>query len=164
MGGGTTMEPRISFPKVAPGGLQAMLGLSNHLRNSALEESLLNLIYLRASQINGCAYCIDMHWKDLRAAGQGEQRSCGLDAWGESPYYSDRERAALAWTEAVTNIREGHVPDEVYERVQVPFAKKELANLTLAITVINSWNRINIALRTPAGDYQPAKSNAAVKS
>jgi len=119
MGGGTTMEPRISFPKVAPGGLQAMLGLSNHLRNSGLEES---------------------------------------------PYYSDRERAALAWTEAVTNIRDGHVPDEVYERVQVPFAKKELANLTLAITVINSWNRINIALRTPAGDYQPAKSNAAVKS
>ena len=164
MGGGTIMELRISFPKVTPGGLQAMLGLSNHLRNSGLEESLLNLIYLRASQINGCAYCIDMHWKDLRAAGQGEQRSCGLDAGGESPYYSDRERAALAWTEAVTNIREGHVPDEVYERVRVPFAEKELANLTLAITVINSWNRINIALRTPAGDYQPAKSNAAVKS
>ena len=158
------MEPRISFPKVTPGGLQAMLGLSNHLWNSGLEESLLNLIYLRASQINGCAYCIDTHLKDLRAAGEGEQRLYGLDAWGESPYYSDRERAALAWTEAVTNIRDGHVPDEVYERVRLYFAEKELATLTLAITVSNSWNCINIALRTPAGNYQPAKSHAAVKS
>src|SRR5215469_16980103 len=158
------MEPRISFPEVSPRGLQAMLDLSNHLRNSGLEESLLNLICLRASQINGCAYCIDMHWKDLRAAGDGEQRLYGLDAWEESPYYSDRERAALAWTEAVTNVRDGHVPDEVYERVRLYFAEKELATLTLAITVSNSWNCINIALRTPAGKYQPAKSHAAVKS
>ena len=105
-----------------------------------------------------------MHWKDLRAAGEGEQRLYGLDAWKEFPYYSDRERAALAWTEAVTNVHDGRVPDEVYERVRRSFTEKELANLTLAITVINSRNRINIALRTPAGNYQPAKSHAAVKS
>jgi alkylhydroperoxidase family enzyme len=105
-----------------------------------------------------------MHWKDLRAAGDGEQRLYGLDAWEESPYYSDRERAALAWTEALTNIRDGHVPDEVYERVRQSFTEKELANLTLAITVINGWNRINIALRTVAGTYQPAKSHAGAKS
>ena len=158
------MEPRISFPKVTPRGFQAMLDLSNQLRNSGLEESLLNLICLRASQINGCAYCIDMHWKDLRAAGEGEQRLYGLDAWEESPYYSDRERAALAWTEAVTNVRDGHVPDEAYERVRQSLTEKELANLTLAITVINGWNRINIALRTVAGTYQPAKSHAGAKS
>ena len=158
------MEHRISFPKVSPGGFQAMLDLSNHLRSSGLEGSLLNLIFLRASQINGCAYCIDMHWKDLRAAGEGEQRLYGLDAWKESPYCSDRERAALAWTEAVTNVHDGHVPDEIYERVRRSFTEKELANLTLAITVINSWNRINIALRTPAGNYQPAKSYTAAKS
>ena len=155
------MEPRISFPEVSPRGLQAMLDLSNHLRNSGLEESLLNLICLRASQINGCAYCIDMHWKDLRAAGEGEQRLYGLDAWEESPYYSDRERAALAWTEAVTNVRDGHVPDEVYERARQCFPEKDLANLTLAITLINSWNRINIALRTVPGAYQPAESHVA---
>jgi len=102
-----------------------------------------------------------MHWKDLRAAGDGEQRLYGLDAWEESPYYSDRERAALAWTEAVTNVRDGHVPDEVYERARQCFPEKDLANLTLAITLINSWNRINIALRTVPGAYQPAESHVA---
>jgi AhpD family alkylhydroperoxidase len=149
------------FPKVAPEGFAAMLALSNYLHKSGLDESLINLICLRASQINGCAYCLDMHWKDLRAAGDSEQRLYGLDAWEESPYYSERERAALAWTEAVTNVRDGHVPDEVYERVRKTFTPKELAELTLAITVINSWNRINIALRTPAGSYQPARAHAA---
>lgn len=155
------MEPRMIFPKVAPEGFAAMLALSNYLHKSGLDESLINLICLRASQINGCAYCLDMHWKDLRAAGDSEQRLYGLDAWEESPYYSERERAALAWTEAVTNVRDGHVPDEVYERVRKTFTPKELAELTLAITVINSWNRINIALRTPAGSYQPARAHAA---
>jgi AhpD family alkylhydroperoxidase len=125
-----------------------MLGVSNYLRKSGLEESLLNLVYLRASQINGCAFCIDMHWKDLRAAGETEQRLYGLDAWEESPYYSDRERAALAWTEAVTNVKDSHVPDEVYERVRSFFAEKELADLTRAIVLINGWNRLNIAMRT----------------
>lgn len=152
------MEPRINFPKVAPGALEAMLGFSNYVQKCGLELSLLNLVCLRASQINGCAYCIDMHWKDLRAAGEGEQRLYGLDAWQESPHYSDRERAALAWTESVTNIQKGHVPNEVYEQVRKSFTEKELVDLTLAITEINSWNRLNIALRTVPGAYQPAKA------
>jgi AhpD family alkylhydroperoxidase len=151
------MEPRINYVKAAPGVLDAMLGVSNYLRKSGLEESLLNLINLRASQINGCAFCLDMHWKDLRAAGEEEQRLCGLDAWEESPYYSDRERAALAWTEAVTTVKDGHVPDEVYEQVRPFFSEKEIADLTLAIVLINGWNRLNIAMRTVAGTYQPAK-------
>jgi len=151
------MEPRIN-PTVAPGVIEAMLGLSNYLRKSGLDESLVNLISLRASQINGCAFCIDMHWKDLRAAGETEQRLYGLDAWEESPYYTDRERAALAWTESVTNIREGHVPDEVFERVREFFSEKELADLTLAVAAINSWNRLNIAVRTKPGTYHPPKA------
>jgi len=155
------MEPRINYAKVAPGVVETMLGLSNYLRKSGLDESLLNLVYLRASQINGCAFCIDMHWKDLRAAGENEQRLYGLDAWEESPYYSDRERAALAWTEVVTNIRDGDVPDEVYEHVRKSFTEKELADLTLAVTAINGWNRLSIAMRTVAGAYQPGRVHAA---
>ena len=155
------MESRINYPRVAPGIIEAMLGLSKYVSKSGLEESLLDLIHLRASQINGCAFCIDMHWKDLRAVGETEQRLYGLDAWEESPYYSERERAALAWTEAVTNIRDGHVPDGVYEQVGKVFAEKELADLTLAITAINGWNRLNIAMKTVAGAYQPARAHAA---
>lgn len=155
------MEPRINYAKVTPGIVEAMLGLSHYLRKSGLDESLVNLVCLRASQINGCAYCLDMHWKDLRAAGETEQRLYGLDAWEESPYYSDRERAALAWTDAVTNIQEGHVPDEAYDRVRKVFTEKELADLTFAIAAINGWNRLNIAARTVAGAYRPAKSRAA---
>jgi AhpD family alkylhydroperoxidase len=151
------MEPRFD-QKVAPGIYEAMLGLGNYLRKSGLEESLVNLVCLRASQINGCAYCLDMHWKDLRAAGESEQRLYGLDAWEESPYYTERERAALAWTEAVTNLREGHVSDQVYERVRGAFAEKELADLTFAVVAINGWNRLNIAARTVPGTYQPAKA------
>jgi AhpD family alkylhydroperoxidase len=155
------MEPRINYAKVTPGIVEAMLGLSHYLRKSGLDESLVNLVCLRASQINGCACCLDMHWKDLRAAGETEQRLYGLDAWEESPYYSDRERAALAWTDAVTNIQEGHVPDEAYDRVRKVFTEKELADLTFAIAAINGWNRLNIAARTVAGAYRPAKSRAA---
>ena len=155
------MEPRINYAKVAPGIFDAMLGLSHYLRTSGLEESLVNLVCLRASQINGCAYCIDMHWKDLRAGGETEQRLYGLDAWEESPYYSDRERAVLAWTDAVTKIQDGHVPNEVYARVRAVFTEKELADLTLAIAAINAWNRLNIAGRTVAGTYRPTKSRAA---
>ena len=155
------MEPRINYMKVAPGIIEAQLGLARYLRQTGLQESLVNLICLRASQINGCAFCIDMHWKDLRAAGEGEQRLYGLDAWEESPYYSDRERAALAWTESITKLTEGHVPDEVYERVRKFFSEKELADLTFAIVAINNWNRLNIAARTVAGTYQPPKGHAA---
>src|ERR1700747_2565702 len=126
------MEPRFN-QKVAPGIYEAMLGLGNYLRKSGLEESLVNLVCLRASQINGCAYCIDMHWKDLRAAGEREQRLYGLDAWEESPSYTDRERAALAWTEAVTLPRDGRVSDTVYNAARRFFSEKELVDLTLCI-------------------------------
>ena len=155
------MEQRIDYLKSARGAYHAMLGIEHYLQQSGLEESLQNLIKLRVSQINGCAYCIDMHWKDLRAAGESEQRLYGLDAWEESPYYTDRERAALAWAESVTNIQDGHVPDEVFERVKGFFNEKELADLTLAVTAINSWNRLSIAARTVPGTYQPAKTQSA---
>jgi AhpD family alkylhydroperoxidase len=151
------MEGRMALAKVAPGAYRAMLGLEQYLHQSGLEQSLLDLVKLRASQVNGCAYCIDMHWKDLRALGESEQRLYGLDAWEESPYYSDRERAALAWTEAVTNIRDGHVRDEVYEDVRKHFSEKELADLTLAVAAINAWNRLAISARTEPGKYQPAR-------
>ena len=149
------MESRIAYAKVAPGAYRAMLGLEEYLHQCGLEESLLDLIKLRASQVNGCAYCIDMHWKDLRALGETEQRLYGLDAWEESPYYSDRERAALVWTEAVTNIQDGHVRDEVYEEARKQFSEKELADLTLAVAAINAWNRLAISARTEPGKYQP---------
>jgi AhpD family alkylhydroperoxidase len=150
------MQPRIDAAKVSAGGYKAMLGLEHYLHHSSLETPLIHLIKLRASQINGCAYCIDMHWKDLRAIGESEQRLYGLDAWEESPYYTARERAALAWTEAVTLVREGHVSDEVYDKVQPHFSEQELADLTLAIATINAWNRIAIASRTVAGVYKPS--------
>jgi len=149
------MEQRIDYLKAGSGVYKAMLGLEKYLHECGLEEPLIHLIKLRASQINGCAYCIDMHWKDLRSIGEEEQRLYGLDAWEESPYYTDRERAALAWTEAVTRISEGHVPDEVYQEAAKQFTEKELADLTLAIATINAWNRLSIAARTVPGTYQP---------
>ena len=157
------MQSRIDGAKVAPGGYKAMLGLEAYLHESGLELPLLHLIKLRASQINGCAYCIDMHWKDLRAIGENEQRLYGLDAWREAPYYTGRERAALAWTEAVTRITDGHVPDQVYEEVRRHFNEKELADLTLAIATINAWNRLAIASRSVPGTYQPAAKIHEVK-
>jgi len=157
------MEPRVDYLKAGRGAYEAMLGLETYLRKCGLEEPLLHLIKLRASQINGCAYCIDMHWKDLRSIGEDEQRLYGLDAWEESPYYTERERAALAWTEAVTNIREGHAPDAVYETVAKYFNEKELADLTLAIATINAWNRLSIASRVAPGTYQPAGSSRLTK-
>jgi len=150
------LEPRLRYGKVAPGVYKAMLGLENYVNNCGLEPVLLDLVRLRASQINGCAFCIDMHAKDLRAAGESEQRVYMLDAWRESPFYSDRERAALAWTEAVTLITAEHVPDEVYEQARQHFSEEELANLTLAIIAINGWNRLNVSFRTVPGGYQPA--------
>jgi AhpD family alkylhydroperoxidase len=155
------MEPRIDYLKSARGAYHAMLGIEHYLQQCGLEESLLHLIKLRVSQLNGCAYCIDMHWKDLRATGESEQRLYGLDAWEESPYYTDRERAAFAWAESVTNIQDGHVPDAVFEHVKNFFNDKELADLTLAVTAINSWNRLSIAARTVPGTYQPAKTHSA---
>lgn len=151
------MEERIHYTKVAPGADHALLGLEHYLHDCGLETPLLHLIKLRASQINGCAYCLDMHWKDLRAIGENEQRLYSLDAWEESPYYTDRERAALLWTDTVTRVADTHVPDEVYEKVKPHFSEKELADLTLAIATINAWNRLAISARTTPGTYQPAK-------
>ena len=150
------MEPRINYMKVAADGFRAMRGLEDYLHKCGLEERLLHLVKLRASQINGCAYCLDMHWKDLRAAGEREQRLYSLDAWRECPYYTDRERAALEWTEAVTRIADGHTPDGVYALVRPHFTDKELSDLTLAVAAINAWNRLSIAGRLTPGTYQPA--------
>jgi AhpD family alkylhydroperoxidase len=151
---GGFMEARFNYVKAAPGVFKTMLDQGLYLRDCGLEKSLLNLICLRGSQINGCAYCLDMHWKDLRAGGEDEQRLYSLDAWRECPFYSDRERAALKWTEAVTLITHGHVPDEIYEEVRPYFSEKELSDLTLAVVNINAWNRLNISARTVPGDYQ----------
>jgi AhpD family alkylhydroperoxidase len=151
------MKARFDYFKSAPGVFKVMLGLGQYLRESGLEESLINLIDFRASQINGCAYCLDMHSKDLRAAGEPEQRLYSLEAWRECPYYTDRERAALEWTEALTLVTDGHVSDEVYERVHRQFNDKDLANLTLAVVTINGWNRLNVAARTVPGDYRPGQ-------
>ena len=154
------MEQRVDYMKVAPGVLQAMLNLEKYLIQSGLERELLDLVKLRASQINGCAYCIDMHWKDLRAEGASEQKLYGLDAWEESTYYTDRERAALAWTEAVTRLDDRQVSDPVFEFARRFFSEKELADLTLCIVAINGWNRLNIAFRQPAGTYEPKRRAA----
>jgi AhpD family alkylhydroperoxidase len=151
------MQPRID-PKVAPGVYQAMLGLETYLHQCGLEIPLLHLVKLRASQINGCAYCIDMHWKDARAIGETEQRLYGLDAWRESPYYTDRERAALSWTEAVTRVADTHVPDEVYEEVRPYFTEKELADLTLAVATINAWKPAGDCLTHGAGKVSASQS------
>jgi AhpD family alkylhydroperoxidase len=151
------MEARLNYTKTAPGAYHALLGLERYLHECGLEEPLLHLIKFRASQINGCAYCLDMHWKDLRAIGELEQRLYSLDAWRECPYYTERERAALAWTEAVTLITDGHVPDGVFEEASRQFNEKELSDLTLAVATINAWNRLSIAGRTVPGTYQPPK-------
>ena len=155
------MQPRISHENLPAEPRRALLSLEAYLHDhSGLDPKLLDLVKLRASQINGCAYCIDMHSKDLRAAGETEQRLYGLDAWREAPFYSDRERAALEWTEAVTLVSETHVPDEVYEGVRKHFTQDELVNLTLAVATINVWNRLSIAFRTVPGAYQPAVATA----
>ena len=148
------MQPRIDYNNVAPGALKAMYGLEVYVRHSGLEPALLELVKLRASQLNGCAYCIDMHTKDARARGESEQRLYLLDAWHESPFYTERERAALEWTEAVTRIADGHVPDSVYERVREQFSEQELVNLTMAVVAINGWNRLAISFRSVPGSYQ----------
>ena len=152
------MEARFNYAKTAPGVYEAMEGLEKYLEQCGLEKRLMYLIQLRASQINGCAYCLDMHWKDLRASGENEQRLYSLDAWRECPYYTDRERAALAWTEAVTLIAQGHAPDAVYQEARSHFSEKELADLTLAVAAINAWNRLSIASRIVPGGYQPARA------
>src|ERR1700742_910169 len=155
------MKPRINHTEVGQGALKAMFGLSAYLAKSGLEPALLHLIEFRVSQINGCAYCLDMHSKDLRAAGESEQRLYVLEAWRESPFFSERERAALAWAESVTLLHEGHVPDDVFEQARAQFSEAEIVDLTMAVVAINGWNRLNIAFRTVPGSYQPASAQSA---
>jgi AhpD family alkylhydroperoxidase len=151
------MKARLNYAKAAPGVYDAMDALDQYLATCSVDEYLLHLVRLRASQINGCAYCVDMHWKDLRALGEGEQRLYSLDAWRECPYYTDRERAALAWAEAVTLITDGHVPEPLFDEVRSHFSETELSDLTLAVATINAWNRLSISARLVPGAYQPAK-------
>ena len=143
------MNARIDLMHVNPGVIHAMLGLERQVRQAGFDEKLLDLVRMRASQLNGCAYCLDMHSKDARAAGETEQRLYGLDAWRETPYYSARERAALEWTEALTLVAETRVPDEVYDRVREQFSDDELVHLSLAVVAINGWNRFSIGFRVP---------------
>ena len=155
------MKARMDFRKASPPAAKAIADLHAFVHRCGLEHGLLELVKLRASQLNGCAHCIDMHTKELRAAGDSEQRLYLLDAWQESPFYSDRERAALAWTEALTRVTEGHVPDDVYTQARAQFGEEELANLTLAVIAINGANRLNIAFRTVPGSYRVAPRQAA---
>ena len=155
---------RIDPIMVSPSAREAMYGLQRYIHESGLERSLVDLIDLRASQINGCAYCVDMHSKDARAGGETEQRLYAVSVWRDAPFFTDRERAALAWTEAVTEVSCGHVPDEVYELVRPNFTEKELVDLTMAIVAINGWNRLNVAFRREAGTYQPPARHATASS
>ncbi len=149
------MEPRIEYNRIAPGVTKAMSGLGAYTSQCGLEPRLLELVKTRASQINGCAYCIDMHTKDALAMGESPQRLFALSAWRETPFFSERERAALAWTETVTLVSETHIPDEEYEAARRCFNAKELVDLTLAIIAINGWNRLAISFRSVPGTYQP---------
>jgi AhpD family alkylhydroperoxidase len=155
------MEPRLNYRQIAPGAVDALRGIEEYVHGTGLESSLLELVKTRASQINGCAYCLDMHTKDARARGETEQRLYALSAWRETPFYSDRERAALAWTEALTLISEDHVPDDVYEAVRECFTEEELVNLSMAVIAINGWNRLAISFRSVPGSYQPRQREAA---
>src|SRR5687768_6665743 len=149
------MQTRIDYSKAAPGSVQAMYKLQKYVDDSGLDHSLLELVKTRVSQINGCAYCIDMHTKDARAAGESEQRLYSLSAWREAPYYSERERAALAWAEAVTNIPQIDESDEAYEAARAQFSEEELIKLTVVVIAINGWNRLAIAFRPEARKCQP---------
>jgi AhpD family alkylhydroperoxidase len=149
------MRQRIYYSKTAPEGVEILHNLENYVKVSCLEPSLLELVRFRASQINNCAICIDMHTKDARSRGESEQRLYGLSAWHESPFYTERERAALAWTEAVTRVDKDQVPDAIYEQARKYFGEKELTDLTFAVIAINSWNRLAISFRTLPGSYQP---------
>jgi AhpD family alkylhydroperoxidase len=155
------MKARMEWMKAVPAAYTAMVGLERYLKTCGMDEKLLDLIKLRASQINHCAYCIDMHWKDLRADGETEMRLYGLSAWQESPYYTDRERAALEWTEAVTLLTTNFIPDDLYERVRKHFSEEELVKLTTAIVAINGWNRFCVSFRTEPGHYQAKSKGAA---
>jgi len=150
------MAHRIDVDKIAPEAVRAMLGLEDYVRSCGLEPLLLELVKLRASQMNGCAFCVDMHTKDARAQGESEQRLYAVAVWQEAPFFTERERAALAWSEAVTYVGYTRVPDEVYQKVRKHFSEKELVDLTIALIAINGWNRLAVSFRKEAGTYQPA--------
>jgi AhpD family alkylhydroperoxidase len=152
------MTVRIDCARVAPDAARAMIGLERYLATSRIEGPLRELVKLRASLLNGCAYCIDMHTKDARAHGEIEQRLYGLAAWRETPFYTQRERAALAWTDAVTLVSETHVPDDVFEAARAQFSEEELVDLTIVMVTINAWNRIAISFRSEVGSYQPRET------
>lgn len=154
---GPHTQPRIAYHQASPKAVRPLWDLEEYVRDSGLEPGLVELVKLRASQLNGCAYCIDMHTKDARARGETEQRLYALSVWAETPFYSDRERAALAWAEAVTEISSSHVPDSVYEWASKHFDPKQLVDLTMAVIAINSWNRLAISFRAVPGTYQPGK-------
>jgi AhpD family alkylhydroperoxidase len=149
------MKSRLNYQKVAPQALKGMMELEKYVHNSGLERSLYELVKTRASQINGCAYCLDMHTKDARAEGETEQRLYGLSAWREAPFYTERERAALSWAEALTKISENDVSDSLYEATRKYFNEEEIVTLTMAIVAINGWNRLAISFRTLPGSYKP---------
>jgi AhpD family alkylhydroperoxidase len=151
------MQARLDWYKISGGAYQAMAGLEGFVRSTGLDPALLHLMKMRVSQINGCAVCLDMHSKDARAAGETEQRLYELNAWRETPFYSERERAALAWAEALTLVHETHAPDDVYEEARKHFSEQELVSLTIAIVAINGWNRLSIGFRTVPGAYQPGR-------
>jgi AhpD family alkylhydroperoxidase len=151
------MEQRLNLMETGKEAFGAIFGLSKYLAKATIEKSLLHLIELRVSQINGCAYCIDMHSKDLRHEGETVQRIYMLTAWSETPLYTERERAALEWADTVTLVADNHVPDEIYDRVKEHFSEKELFDLTFAVSAINVWNRLNVAFRTTPGTYQPGQ-------
>jgi len=150
------MKQRLNYSQISPVALKAMLELEKYVHGSELDRSLYELVKTRASQINGCAYCLDMHTKDARKAGETEQRLYALSAWRETPFYTDRERVALAWTEALTLISENDVSDELYENVSNHFSEEERVALTMAIIAINGWNRLAISFRTVPGSYEPS--------
>jgi AhpD family alkylhydroperoxidase len=152
------MTERIDYAKLAPGAVHAQLGVENYIRNSGLEHSLLHLMKLRASYLNGCAYCVDMHTKDARLDGEMEQRLYAVPVWRETPFFTPRERAALAWTDAVNDVGHTHVPDDVFAEAREHFTDLEIVNLTMVVVTINGWNRIAIALRQTVGSYAPRAS------
>jgi len=154
------MGLRFDYKKFAPDPVQAMYALEKYIAGCGLDHKFVHVLKLRASQINGCAFCVDMHSIDARAAGESEQRLYALNAWRETTFFTDRERAGLAWVEAITLVSETHVPDEVYDDARRHFTEKEIFDLTVIATTINAWNRIAIASRTPAGTYRPATKAA----
>jgi AhpD family alkylhydroperoxidase len=155
------MKARLDPRNVAPEAMEAVSHLHAYVRNCGFDHKLLELVKLRASQINGCAWCMDMHSKELRAAGEDEQRLHVLSVWRECPFYTERERAALAWTEALTLLSQGNVPDDAFALARSQFSEQDLVKLTLAIVAINGANRINVAFRTVPGSYRPAVREAA---